>query len=101
MLIGDLSRPQGGDFGPRYGIIGHASHQNGRDADVYYPLTDGREAVPLSVDQIDRSAAQHLVDLFVAAGAERVYVGPNTGLSGPSDVVLPAAGHDNHLHVRL
>ena len=32
--IGDLSRPQGGEFGERFGAPGHASHQNGLDADV-------------------------------------------------------------------
>lgn len=31
VLVGDLSRPRGGDFGQRYGIIGHSSHQNGLD----------------------------------------------------------------------
>src|ERR671937_541703 len=35
--IGDLSRPRGGDFGIRYGRPGHVSHQNGLDADVFYP----------------------------------------------------------------
>ena len=38
MAVGDLSRPHGGDFGPRFGYIGHASHQNGLDVDVYYCL---------------------------------------------------------------
>src|SRR5688500_394391 len=28
MPDGDMSRPRGGDFGPQYGYIGHASHQN-------------------------------------------------------------------------
>ena len=46
MAIGDLSRPHGGDFGPRFGYIGHASHQNGLDADVYYPRRDGTERAP-------------------------------------------------------
>ena len=40
ILIADLSRPQGGPFGPRYGGLGHASHQNGLDADVMYPRRD-------------------------------------------------------------
>ena len=43
MAVGDLSRPHGGDFGPRFGYIGHASHQNGLDVDVYYPRLDGLE----------------------------------------------------------
>ena len=39
--IGDLSRRHGGDFGVRFGGLGHGSHQNGLDADVYYPRIDG------------------------------------------------------------
>jgi hypothetical protein len=42
-----------------------------------------------------------LVDLFVAAGAVTVYVGPSLPLSGPASVVIPAANHDNHLHARI
>jgi murein endopeptidase len=97
--IGDLSRPRGGDFGIRYGPIGHASHQNGLDADVYFPRADRRERAPRTAAQIDRRRSQDLVDRFVAAGAEVVFVGPNTGLSGPRVQVL--VYHDNHLHVRL
>jgi len=100
--VGDLSRPHGGDFSSRYGGIGHASHQNGLDADVYYPRSDRRERPPAVPRQIDRPLAQDLVDRFVAAGAAKIFVGPNTGLRGPPAVVevLPAH-HDNHLHVRL
>jgi murein endopeptidase len=100
--IGDLSRPHGGDFGPRFGPPGHASHQNGLDVDVYYPRRDGRERPPLGPRQIDRRLAQDLVDRFIAAGAEKVFVGPRTGLRGPPAIVqvLPAY-HDNHMHVRL
>ena len=99
--IGDLSRPNGGDFGPRYGLPGHASHQNGLDVDLYYPLLDRRERAPLGPDQIDPGLSQDLVDRFVRAGAEKIFVGPNTGLSGPPGVVVPLVNHDNHLHVRL
>jgi len=101
MLIGDLSRPHGGDFGIKYGIVGHSTHQNGLDADVYYPRTDRRLSVPRTVAKVDRRLAQRLVDLFVAAGAEKVLVGPNLGLRGPSAVVVPYPNHDNHLHVRI
>ncbi len=101
MLIGDLSRPRGGDFGIRYGIVGHSTHQNGLDADVYYPRKDRRPRVPRTVAQVDRRLAQRLVDLFVAAGAETVLVGPNLALSGPSGVVVPYPNHDNHLHARI
>jgi murein endopeptidase len=99
--IGDLSRPEGGDFGPSYGLPGHASHQNGLDVDLYYPRLDRTERAPLGADQIDRPLSQELVDRFVSAGAERVFVGPNTGLHGPPGVVVPLPNHDNHLHVRL
>jgi hypothetical protein len=100
--VADLSRPHGGDFGPRFGGIGHASHQNGLDVDVYYPRRDRRERPPRTPRQIDRRLAQDLVARFVAAGAAKVFVGPRTGLKGPPAVVeeLPAY-HDNHMHVRL
>lgn len=99
--IGDLSRPHGGDFGPRFGGIGHASHQNGLDADVYYPRRDRRERAPRTVDQIDLRLAQELVDRFVRAGAQIVFVGPSTHLHGPAGVVHILVHHDDHLHVRL
>src|SRR4051794_11335680 len=41
LVIGDLSRPKGGSFGSKYGGIGHGSHQNGLDVDIYYPRRDG------------------------------------------------------------
>jgi hypothetical protein len=99
--IGDLSRPHGGDFGPQYGGIGHATHQNGLDADIYYPLRSGVERAPLSVEEIDLPLAQDLVDRFVAAGAVQVYVGPSTGLTGPPEVVQAIPNHDDHMHVRV
>ena len=94
--VGALSRPRGGWFGPR-----HVSHQNGLDVDVYYPRLDRRERPPTTVAQIDLPLAQALVDLFVQAGATRVFVGPTTGLAGPPAVVQVLEGHDNHLHVRI
>jgi murein endopeptidase len=101
MAIGDLSRPHGGDFGPRFGYIGHASHQNGLDVDVYYPRADARELAPRDAGEIDRRLSQELVDRFLAAGAQVIFVGPNTGLGGPPGRVQALAHHDNHLHVRL
>lgn len=100
--VGDLSLPEGGYFGPEVGGgIGHATHQNGLDADIYYPLRSGAERAPLAVNEIRMRLAQDLVDRFVATGAALVYVGPSTGLTGPPGVVVPAANHDNHLHVRM
>jgi hypothetical protein len=99
--IGDLSRPRGGSFGPEWGGPGHVSHQNGLDVDVYFPRRDRRERPPKTVDQVDLELAQELVDRFVRAGAERVFVGPATGLRGPPGVVEALPHHDNHLHVRI
>jgi hypothetical protein len=101
LVVGDLSRPRGGRFGPELGGDGHRSHQNGLDVDVYYPRRDGRERPPARVGQIDRRLAQELVDRFVRAGAQYVFVGPNTGLRGPAKVVMVLGNHDDHLHVRI
>ncbi len=90
-----------GPFGPNFGGLGHASHQNGLDADVYYPRRDGAERSPRAPGEVDRRRAQDLVDLFVAAGAEQVFVGPSLGLTGPRDVVTELVNHDDHLHVRI
>jgi hypothetical protein len=109
VVVGDLSRPGGGDFsapptrsefGPRT-AVGHVSHQNGLDADVYLPRRDGRERAPDRPEDVDRRLAQDLVDRFVAAGAQFVFVGPRTGLTGPPGVAQVLARHDGHLHVRL
>jgi murein endopeptidase len=99
--VGDLSRPRGGDFGARFGGLGHASHQNGLDADVYYPRRDRQELAPGRVAQIDRLLAQDLVDRFMRAGAVKIFVGPRTGLRGPRRIVRQLVHHDDHLHVRL
>jgi murein endopeptidase len=99
--IADLSRPHGGDFGKRFGGLGHASHQNGTDVDVLYPRRDLQELSPSNVGQIDRALAQDLVDRFVAAGAEFVFVGPHTKLTGPKKVVQKLVFHDDHMHVRF
>jgi hypothetical protein len=94
--VGDLSRPSGGPFGPK-----HASHQNGLDVDIYYPRGDRRERAPRRVGQVDRRLAQDLVDRFVRAGAQKVFVGSNVKLVGPRPVVQVIPMHDDHLHVRI
>jgi murein endopeptidase len=99
--VGDLSRPLGGPFGSDFGGLGHRSHQNGLDVDLYYPRRDGRERPPDSVDQIDRRLAQDLVDRFVRAGAQFVFVGPRTGLRGTPGRVGELELHDDHMHVRI
>ncbi len=101
VLIGDLSRPTGGWFGREFGGLGHASHQNGLDADVMYPRRDRQLRGAVRAAQVDRALAQDLVDRFVAAGAQKVFVGPHVGLTGRRGVVSVLAYHDDHLHVRI
>jgi murein endopeptidase len=99
--VGDLSRPHGGPFGRQYGGLGHNSHQNGLDADIWYPRRDGTERRAFRVADVNLKLAQDLVNRFVKAGAVRVFVGPNTGLTGPRSVVRKLIYHDDHLHVRI
>jgi hypothetical protein len=96
VVVGDISREGGGPLTDE-----HVSHQNGLDVDVYYPRLDGQLSAPTSHDQIDFRLAQALLDRFVAAGAQMVFVGYSTGLRGPAGVVIPYANHENHMHVRF
>jgi hypothetical protein len=95
VVIGDLSRRLGG------AIDEHVSHENGLDVDVYYPRRDGKLRPPATVSQIDLRLAQDLLDRFVAAGAQVVFVGTSTSLRGPGGVVVPYPNHNNHMHVRI
>ena len=99
--VGDLSRPDGGVFDRRYGGLGHQSHQNGLDVDVYYPRKDRLERSPREPSQVDQELSQALVDAFVQAGAQKVFVGPRLSLRGPRKVVSKLVHHDDHLHVRF
>lgn len=99
--IEDISRPRGGSFGPRFGGLGHASHQNGLDVDIAYPRIDRLELGITSVRQIDRALAQDLIDRFEAAGAEYIFVGPHTRLDTSGPVVQKLVDHDDHFHLRI
>jgi murein endopeptidase len=101
VLIGDLSRPHGGVFDQRYGGLGHSSHQNGLDADVYYPRLDHRLLAAYKPALVDRAVAQDLLNRFVAAGVQFVFVGTRVGLTGPKKVVQVLAHHNDHMHVRI
>jgi murein endopeptidase len=111
IVVGDMSRPRGGSFDGRFGSLrefgtrapsgGHVSHQNGLDADIYYPRKDGAERAPGKLSDVDLRLAQDLVSRFAAAGAQFVFVGPRTGLRGRPGVVQPLDYHHDHLHVRL
>ena len=95
VVIGDISLRNGGRMDD------HASHQNGLDVDVYYPRLDRHLSAPITTSQIDHALAQDLLDRFVAAGADVVFVGYSTGLRGASGVVVPYPNHENHMHVRF
>jgi len=95
LVIGDLSLERGGPIG------GHASHQNGRDVDIFWPRRDRQEIRPDGPEDVDIGAAQDLVDIAVAAGAEFVFVGPSLGLTGPGGIVQDLWNHDDHAHVRI
>jgi murein endopeptidase len=95
VVIGDISRPSGGRMDD------HVSHQNGLDVDVYFPRRDRRLRAPTTTAQIDHRLAQDLLDRFVAAGAQYVFIGYSTGLRGPAGVVVPWPGHEYHMHVRF
>ena len=95
VVIGDISREGGGP------LDDHASHQNGLDVDVYFPRRDRQLIAPTSHGQIDLRLAQDLLDRFLAAGAQTIFVGYSTGLHGPSGVVVPWPGHEYHMHVRF
>jgi len=101
VLVGDLSRPEGGPFGRRYGGLGHASHQNGLDVDIYYPRKDGRPIEAWRPSQVDQEASRELVARFVRAGAVTVYTGPSLSVRGPRKIVQKLVHHDDHMHVRI
>jgi Penicillin-insensitive murein endopeptidase len=95
--VGDLSPRRGGRFAN--GV--HLSHQNGLDVDIYYPRKDRSPRAPAGLDQVNRTLAQDLVDRFVAAGAQYIFVDNGLRLSGPPAVVQHWPNHEDHLHVRL
>jgi murein endopeptidase len=95
VVVGDISFRGGGPMEL------HRSHQNGLDVDLYYPRLDGSLRAPRTSRQLDRKLAQDLLDRFVAAGAQMVFVGYSTGLRGPPKVVIPYPNHEDHMHVRF
>jgi murein endopeptidase len=96
VVIGDISREGGGPMRDE-----HVSHQNGLDVDVYFPRLDRTLRAPRAPGEIDHRLAQDLVDRFVAAGAQMVFVGYSSGLHGPAGVVVPYPNHEYHMHVRF
>jgi hypothetical protein len=96
VVVGDISRKGGGPMTDE-----HVSHQNGLDVDVYLPRRDHELSAPTETGQIDYRLSQDLVDRFVAAGAQMIFVGLGSPLHGPAGVVIPYPNHDFHMHVRF
>ena len=97
--------PTAGPFGRRYGGLGHASHQNGLDVDLYYPRTDRQER-SITVGLADRRRPRPRPGRrFVKAGAVYVFVGPEHRArpQGPpaGRTVQRLVHHDDHMHVRF
>jgi hypothetical protein len=86
----------------RFGGLGHGSHQNGTDVDVYYPRRDGLLRAAYKPSLVDHARAQWLANAFARAGAKYVFVGPRLGLRRiRKKIVQPLVHHDDHLHFRL
>jgi len=124
ILIGDISQPRGGPM-----ITGHASHQIGLDADIWFtpkpaqPLSaEAREDLPFT-SMLDKSkfltvnasrwTPTHAKLVMQAASypqVERVFVNPAikkklcetwTGDRDLLGKVRPIYGHDEHFHIRM
>ena len=123
VYVGDLSQPRGGPM-----AYGHASHQNGNDADIWFNIDPkptlapaAREAIAITdlvlpdESGIDRTKwrPEHVQLLRTAAGfseVDRVFVhfaikkelcAATFGDRGWLRKIRPWRGHTEHFHVRL
>jgi len=124
ILIGDISQPRGGPM-----LTGHASHQIGLDADIWFtPMPERhmtaaeREKLPFT-SMLDKSkfltvdarrwTFTHAKLVMQAASypdVERIFVNPAikkklcetwTGNRSLLGKVRPIYGHDEHFHIRM
>lgn len=124
ILVGDISQPRGGPM-----LSGHASHQVGLDADIWFtpkparPMSpQQREDLPFT-SMLDKSkfltvdsrrwTSTHANVVMQAASypqVERVFVNPAikkklcetwTGDRDLLGKVRPIYGHDEHFHIRI
>jgi murein endopeptidase len=91
VAVGDLSLRHGGE------IDGHATHENGRQADIYFPRRDGTLREPHTVAQVDLRLTRELVRAILRAGADHVLIGPGIRIR-TSARVSRWPRHDDHLH---
>jgi penicillin-insensitive murein endopeptidase len=123
LLVGDMSQPRGGPM-----ITGHASHQVGLDADIWFSPMPDRELTRLEREEMsatmmvaaDRKDVDPAVwtpgahNIVKAAAedprVERIFVNPaikkalcreTTGDRTWLSKVRPYWGHDYHFHVRI
>ncbi|ASU16716.1 penicillin-insensitive murein endopeptidase [Actinobacillus pleuropneumoniae] len=122
ILIGDMGMPAGGRFSS-----GHASHQTGLDADIWFrfgPMDEQTAKNPagLATLMVNRDAqvvdesvwtSQHAMMVKLAAQdarVDRIFVNPAVKVklcntAGSDRIwlrkVRPWYGHDSHMHVRL
>jgi penicillin-insensitive murein endopeptidase len=122
LYIGDVGQPRGGPA-----LTGHASHQNGLDADIWYERQPGPRSPPaqrehpqlrslviddqMLNDQVFNQ--QHVTLIRTAAempGLDRLFVNrwikarlcaTVTGDRSWLHKVVPWYGHDDHFHIRL
>jgi len=123
LLLGDISQPRGGPM-----LTGHASHQIGLDADIWFTPMPGRrltaqERENMSATSLVNEKTHRVIDkLWTPAHArllkraasypevERILVNPGikkklcdtvTGDRSWLRKVRPFWGHDYHFHVRI
>jgi penicillin-insensitive murein endopeptidase len=124
LLVGDISQPRGGPM-----FNGHASHQIGLDADIWFtPMPNHvmtpaeREALPFTTmlakdkfltvdpDVWSDSRAKLLMRAASYPQVQRIFVNPAikkklceswTGDRANLGKLRPEYGHDSHFHVRL
>src|SRR5262249_13916925 len=114
LLIGDLAQPRGGPF-----VGGHASHQNGLDADIWFmqpekgQLFDLNDRETLSARSIEKtwtdrerfvlkivSERPEIERIFVAAWIKKDLCQHFPGQSWLNKI-RPWWGHDDHFHIRM
>lgn len=99
---------------------GHLSHLSGRDADVSFVTVDNRGLQAVRLKKLDVSATWRWMEILTATAAElgtpiehilvgprvRKWMGKRLGQAAKQsalwrDVLVTAAGHDAHHHIRL
>jgi murein endopeptidase len=95
IAVGDISRRGGGPFPP------HASHKDGRDADLR-PLTNNGRNEPTNIDAVNFSHAltRELI-LLIREQFDPEVIFFNDPLTIQEGLTRHAKGHGNHLHVRF